>query len=90
MNGVIIDKVSKLFEPIPSETTHAIQVNHPFDVTNQIIIPLSLTEVPSYFEVKSILQKSMKIQISLRGDPSSPYFSQMECFFAAAIQASEQ
>ena len=39
MNGVLIDEVPKFLAPVPSETTHAIELENPFDATHPIIIP---------------------------------------------------
>ena len=52
MNGVLIDEVPKFLAAIPSETTHAIQIENPFDATRPIIIPLKLNRVTSYFKVR--------------------------------------
>ena len=52
MNGVLIE-VPKFMVPIPGETMHAIQLENPFDATHQIIIPLKLNGVTSYFEVRT-------------------------------------
>ena len=52
MNGVMIDEVSKFLAPVPSETTHAIQLENPFDATHPIIIPFRLKRVTSYYVVR--------------------------------------
>ena len=40
LNGVLINEVPKFLAPISSETTHAKQLENPFDATHPIIIPL--------------------------------------------------
>ena len=52
VNGVLINEVPKFPAPIPSETTHAIQIENPFYATHPIIIPLKLNGVTSYFDVR--------------------------------------
>ena len=52
MNGVLIDEVPTFLAPVPSETMHAIQIENPFDATHPIIIPLKLSRVTVYFEVR--------------------------------------
>ena len=42
MSVVLINEVPKFLALIPSETTHAIQLENPFDATHPIIIPLKL------------------------------------------------
>ena len=53
VNGVLRDEVPKFLAPIPSETTHAIQIENPFDATCLKIIPLKLNGVTSYLEVRN-------------------------------------
>ena len=60
VNGVLIDKVPKFLVPIPSETTHDIHIENPFDATYPIIIPLKLSRVTSYFEVRKPTQEEYK------------------------------
>ena len=52
MNGVLIDEVPKFLAPVPSENTHAIQLNSPFDANHSITSPLKLKRVISYFKVR--------------------------------------
>ena len=52
MNGVVFNEVPKSLTPVPSETMHMIQVSNPSDGTHPIIIPLQLTRVINYFDVK--------------------------------------
>ena len=54
MNGVLIDEVPKFLAPVLSETTHATQLENSFDATHQIIIPLKLNAVISYFMVRTL------------------------------------
>ena len=49
LNGVRISEVPKFLAESPSETTHAIELVHPFDATHLLIILLQLSRVTSYF-----------------------------------------
>ena len=51
MKGVVIDEIIDLLAPIPIETTHAIQIMNPFDVTHPIILPLQIPKVACYHDV---------------------------------------
>ena len=39
VNVILIDEVPKFFAPIPSDTTHALQLENHFDATHPIMIP---------------------------------------------------
>ena len=52
MNNVLIDEVPKFLAPIPSEITHAIQIEKSFDDTHLIIILLKLNRFTSYFKLR--------------------------------------
>ena len=87
MNGVLIDEVLMFLAPIPSETTHAIQIENLFDATHPIIIPLKLNRVSSYFEVRKPTweeyedQNILKIELMAETPPwdlSSSDYSQQE------------
>ena len=62
MNGVLIYEVTQFLAPVLSETTHAIQLDKPFDATHAIIIPLKLNLVTSYFEVRKHTQEEYEDQ----------------------------
>ena len=74
-NGVLIDEVPKFLAPIPSESMHAIKIENPFDETHSIIIPLKLSIVTSYFEVRKPNQQEYKdqnihnIELMMEGPP---------------------
>ena len=63
MNGVLVNEVPKFLAPISNETTHAIQLENPFDATHPITIPLKLNKANSYFKVRSDDQNILKIEI---------------------------
>ena len=52
-NGVLINEVPKFLAPVSSETTHAIQLENSINATYQIIFPLMLNRVTSYFKVRT-------------------------------------
>ena len=52
MNSVVIDEVPKFLTSVPSDTMHAIQIMSSFGAIHLIIIPLHLSRVASYFDVK--------------------------------------
>ena len=51
LNGVQISEVPKFLAENQSKTTHAIELDDPFDATHPLIIPLQLGRVTSYFGV---------------------------------------
>ena len=65
MYGVLIDEVLKFLASILSETTHAKQLENPFDATHLFIIHLKLNEVSSYYEEHQ-LNMSIRARISSR------------------------
>ena len=75
MNGVVIHKVPTLLAPVPTETTHAIQIMNPFDVTHPMTIPLKATGVTSYFDVRKSTQEEyedliiLKIELTMEAQP---------------------
>ena len=84
MNDVFINQVSKFLALIPSETTHAIQLENPFGATHLIIIPFKLNVVTSYFKVRKPTveehedQNIVKIKLmaeALPWIPSGPDYS---------------
>ena len=84
MNSVLIAKLPKFLAPFPSETTHALQLEKPFNATHPIIIPLKVNEVTSYFKVRMPTwekyedQNIPKIELTAEALPweiSSPKFS---------------
>ena len=84
MNCVLINEVPKFLAPFPSETSNAIQIENPFDVNHPVIIPLKLTRVTSYFNVRKPTQEEyedqniLKIKITAEDpswDPLSSEFS---------------
>ena len=84
MNGVSIYEEPQFLAPIPSETMHVVQLENPFNTTHQIIIPLKLNEVNSYFKSKMPTweeykdQNMLKIKLTVEApslDLSSPEYS---------------
>ena len=59
----------------PSETTHAIQLENPFNTTHTIIISLKLHGVTSYFKVRKLTweeyenQNIIKIELMVEALP---------------------
>ena len=53
LNGVLISKVPKFLAETPSETTHAVELVVPFDITHPLIIQLQLSGITSFFDVYS-------------------------------------
>ena len=66
MNGVLINEVPKFLSFVLRETMHAIQIVHPFNVTHQIIIPLQLNGLNSYFDVRKPTKKKYEDQNILK------------------------
>ena len=70
MNSVLIDEIPKFL---------ATQIKNPFDATHQIIIPLKLTQVTSYFEVRAPTldmyedQNILKIELMAESPPWDPF-----------------
>ena len=64
-------------------TTHVIQIINPFDTTHQIIIPVQISQITSYFVVKKPSleenddQDILKVEVT-PWDLSSPEFSRQE------------
>ena len=56
MNSVLIDEVPKYLAPVPSETINSAQMINSFDATHPIIIPLTITGITSYFNVRKPTQ----------------------------------
>ena len=53
LNGVHISQVPKFLAETPNETTHAIELVHPFNATHPLIILPQLSSFTSYFDVYS-------------------------------------
>ena len=60
MNGVVIDEMPRFLALNPSENMHVIDVCHPFDANHLMIIPLSITIVTSYKDMKKLTQEVYK------------------------------
>ena len=84
VNGVPINEVPNFLAPVPSETTHAIQIENPIDAAHPIIVPLKLNEITSHFQVREPTQEEyedqniFKVELMAEAtpwDPSSPDFS---------------
>ena len=48
----MLEEVPKFLKPIPSETMHGKQIINFSDAANLIIIPLQITRLASYFDVR--------------------------------------
>eukprot|EP00804_Cyclotella_cryptica_P019398 CCRYP_006588-RA/>CCRYP_006588-RA protein AED:0.13 eAED:0.13 QI:0/0/0/1/0.75/0.6/5/0/864 len=52
LNGIKISELPKFLAEDPDESTHSLQVVDPLDDSSPLFIPLSLTGVTSYFQVR--------------------------------------
>ena len=87
VNGILIDEVPKFLASFSSETTHAIQLENPYDATHLIIVLLKLNGVTSYFKLRAPTheeyedQNILMIELTAEAppwDPSCPEFSCQE------------
>ena len=61
LNGVKISKVPKFLAKNPSETTHAIELVNPFNVTHKLIIPLQFSRVKNYLMCVPQVSQNMRM-----------------------------
>eukprot|EP00804_Cyclotella_cryptica_P017277 CCRYP_016828-RA/>CCRYP_016828-RA protein AED:0.02 eAED:0.02 QI:0/0/0/1/0/0.5/2/0/461 len=88
LNGIKISELPKFLAEDPDESTHSLQVVDPLDDSSPLFIPLSLTGVTSYFQVRKPTiaeweNEAAYPHIDLTAeepiwDPQSSDFSEME------------
>ena len=88
LNGIKISELPKFLAEDPDESTHSLQVVDPLDDSSPLFIPLSLTGVTSYFQVRKPTiaeweNEAAYPHIDLTAeepiwDPQSADFSEME------------